>query len=121
MRIVGLIGGLSWESTLIYYKFFNQRVRERLGGSHSANSLIWSVGYTIVEGWIFADRCDEVSTLLADAGATLERFGADMLLISGNTFNRVTDQVAEGGSVFPSTRMDAEAAADFALAPATHA
>ncbi|MEU8382993.1 hypothetical protein AB0C32_27860, partial [Streptosporangium sp. NPDC048865] len=68
MRTIGLIGGLSWESTVIYYQIINRRVRERLGGSHSADSLIWSVDYTTVEELIFAGRWDEVSTLLADAG-----------------------------------------------------
>ncbi|GAA2412903.1 aspartate/glutamate racemase family protein [Nonomuraea africana] len=99
MRTIGLIGGLSWESTVIYYQIINQRVRERLGGSHSANSLIWSVDYTTVEDLIFADRWEEVSTLLVDAGRKLEDLGADVLLICSNTFNRVADQVAQTSSV----------------------
>ncbi|GAA3097691.1 aspartate/glutamate racemase family protein [Streptosporangium carneum] len=99
MRTIGLIGGLSWESTMIYYQVINQRVRERLGGSHSANSLIWSVDYTTVEDLIFADRWDEVSTLLAGAGRKLEDLGADLLLICSNTFNRVNDDVERTVSV----------------------
>ncbi|GAA2823027.1 aspartate/glutamate racemase family protein [Nonomuraea rubra] len=99
MRTIGLIGGLSWESTIIYYQIINQRVRERLGGSHSANSLIWSVDYTTVEDLIFADRWDEVGTMLADAGGKLERMGAELLLICSNTFNRVSDEVARGTGV----------------------
>lgn len=93
MRTIGLIGGLSWESTVIYYQIINQRIREHLGGSHSANSLIWSVDYTTVEDLIFADRWDEVSTLLTGAGRRLEDSGADVLLVCSNTFSRVSDDV----------------------------
>ncbi|GII01476.1 aspartate/glutamate racemase family protein [Planobispora takensis] len=99
MRAIGLIGGLSWESTVIYYQIINQRVRERLGGSHSADSLIWSVDYTTVEDLIFADRWDEVSALLADAGRKLEELGAGVLLVCSNTFSRVSDDVARAASV----------------------
>ncbi|MEU8042425.1 aspartate/glutamate racemase family protein [Streptosporangium sp. NPDC049078] len=99
MRTIGLIGGLSWESTVIYYQIINQRVRERLGGSHSANSLIWSVDYTTVEDLVFADRWDEVSTLLAEAGGKLEDLGAEVLLVCSNTFSRVSDDVARAASV----------------------
>ncbi|MEZ0074124.1 aspartate/glutamate racemase family protein [Planotetraspora sp. GP83] len=99
MRTIGLIGGLSWESTVIYYQIINQRVRERLGGSHSANSLIWSVDYTTVEDLIFADRWGEVSSLLVDAGRKLEESGADVLLICSNTFNRVADEVTRAANV----------------------
>ncbi len=99
MRTIGLIGGLSWESTVVYYQVINQRVRERLGGSHSANSLIWSVDYTVVEELIFAGRWDEVGTLLADAGVRLETVGAELLLICSNTFSRVNDDVERAASV----------------------
>ncbi|MFC7110972.1 aspartate/glutamate racemase family protein [Nonomuraea rubra] len=99
MRAIGLIGGLSWESTVIYYQIINQRVRERLGGSHSANSLIWSIDYTTVENLIFADRWDEVSALLTGAGRKLEELGAGVLLICSNTFSRVSDDVARTASV----------------------
>ncbi len=99
MRTIGLIGGLSWESTAIYYQIINQRVRERLGGSHSANSLIWSVDYTTVEDLIFAGRWDEVGDLLAGAGARLEAMGAELLLICSNTFSRVNDEVARAATV----------------------
>lgn len=99
MRTIGLIGGLSWESTVIYYQVINQRVRDRLGGSHSANSLVWSVDYTVVEDLIFADRWAEVGALLADAGRGLETMGAELLLICSNTFSRVNDEVARAVSV----------------------
>ncbi|MEV0620544.1 aspartate/glutamate racemase family protein [Nonomuraea sp. NPDC050404] len=99
MRTIGLIGGLSWESTVIYYQIINQRVRERLGGSHSANSLIWSVDYTTVEDLIFAGRWDEVGAMLADAGVKLETMGAELLLICSNTFSRVNDEVERAANV----------------------
>ncbi|MEV0619444.1 aspartate/glutamate racemase family protein [Nonomuraea sp. NPDC050404] len=99
MRTIGLIGGLSWESTVIYYQIINQRVRERLGGSHSANSLIWSVDYTTVEELIFAGRWDEVGAMLAGAGGKLETMGAELLLICSNTFSRVNDEVERAANV----------------------
>jgi len=99
MRTIGLIGGLSWESTVIYYQIVNQRVREHLGGSHSANSLIWSVDYTTVEDLIFAGRWDEVGKLLTDAGVRLEAMGAELLLICSGTFSRVNDEVERAASV----------------------
>jgi aspartate racemase len=99
MRTIGLIGGLSWESTVIYYQIINQRVRERLGGSHSANSVIWSVDYTVVEDLIFAGRWDEVGEMLAAAGVQLEGMGAELLLICSNTFSRVNDEVERAASV----------------------
>jgi aspartate racemase len=99
MRTIGLIGGLSCESTVIYYQIINQRVRECLGGSHNANSLIWSVDYTTVEDLIFADRWAEVGALLADAGVKLETMGAELLLICSNTFSRVNDEVERAASV----------------------
>ncbi|TYB57647.1 aspartate/glutamate racemase family protein [Nonomuraea sp. PA05] len=99
MRTIGLIGGLSWESTVIYYQIINQRVRERLGGSHSANSLIWSVDYTTVEDLVFAGRWDEVSRMLTGAGRKLEEAGAEVLLVCSNTFSRVSDDVARAASV----------------------
>ena len=99
MRTIGLIGGLSWESTVIYYQIINQRVRERLGGSHSANSLIWSVDYTVVEDLIFAGKWAEVAEMLADAGVKLETMGAELLLICSNTFSRVNDEVEQAASV----------------------
>ncbi|MCS7477814.1 aspartate/glutamate racemase family protein [Umezawaea endophytica] len=99
MRTIGLIGGLSWESTVIYYQIINQRVRERLGGSHNANSVIWSVDYTVVEDLIFAGKWDEVGEMLATAGVQLEGMGAELLLICSNTFSRVNDEVERAASV----------------------
>jgi aspartate racemase len=99
MRTIGLLGGLSWESTAIYYQIMNQRVRERLGGSHSAQSLIWSFEFKKFEDLIFAGRWDEVSALLGEAGQKLQGLGADTLLICSNTFHRVADQVADSVTV----------------------
>ncbi|MFG1694235.1 aspartate/glutamate racemase family protein [Nonomuraea sp. NPDC049309] len=99
MRVIGLIGGLSWESTVIYYQVINRRVRERLGGSHSADSLIWSVDYTTVEELAFAGRWDEISALLCDAGRKLQDAGAGVLLVCSNTFSKVSDDVARATGV----------------------
>jgi aspartate racemase len=99
MRTIGLLGGLSWESTAIYYQIMNQSVRERLGGSHSAQSLIWSFEFKKFEDLIFAGQWDEVSALLGEAGQKLQGLGADTLLICSNTFHRVADQVADSVTV----------------------
>ncbi|MDR8414081.1 aspartate/glutamate racemase family protein [Nonomuraea sp. 3-1Str] len=99
MRTIGLIGGLSWESTAIYYQIINQGVRDRLGGSHSARSLIWSFEFSSCEELIFAGRWDEVGALLGEAGRKLEGLGADTLLICSNTFHRVAEQVTRSVTV----------------------
>ena len=91
--VIGLIGGMSWESSAEYYRLINQGVRARLGGVHSARCLMWSFDFAEVEALQHAGRWDDAAGLLADAARRLERGGADFLLICTNTMHRMAHQV----------------------------
>ncbi len=92
-RVIGLIGGMSWESSAEYYRIINQAVRVRLGGVHSARVLMWSFDFGEIEALQHTGRWDEAAALLADAARRLERGGADFVLICTNTMHRMADQV----------------------------
>jgi len=92
--VIGLIGGMSWESSAEYYRIINQAVRERLGGMHSARCLMWSFDFAVIEALQHAGRWAEAAALLIDAARRLERGGADFLLICTNTMHRMADDVA---------------------------
>jgi aspartate racemase len=93
-KIIGLIGGLSWESSAEYYRIINQTVRERLGGMRSARCLLWSFDFGEIEALQHAGRWREATRLLIDAARRLERGGADFLLICSNTMHLMADEVA---------------------------
>ena len=92
-KVIGLIGGMSWESSAEYYRLLNQGVRARLGGAHSARILMWSFDFAEVEALQHAGRWDQAAALLADAARRLERGGADLLLICTNTMHLMAEQV----------------------------
>jgi len=92
-QVIGLIGGMSWESSAEYYRIINQAVRARLGGVHSARVLMWSFDFGEIEALQHAGCWDEAAALLADAARRLERGGADFALICTNTMHRMADQV----------------------------
>ena len=92
-RVIGLLGGMSWESSAEYYRLANQLVRERLGGLHSARLLLASVDFADVERLQVEGRWDEAGALLAETAAALESAGADLLLLCTNTMHKVADQV----------------------------
>jgi aspartate racemase len=94
MKTIGLLGGMSWESTVPYYQLINEAVRERLGGLHSARLVLFSVDFAEIEELQHSDRWDEAGELLATAGAAIERAGADFLVICTNTMHIVADQIA---------------------------
>ena len=91
--VIGLIGGMSWESSAEYYRIINRAVRDRLGGLRSARCLLWSVDFGEVEALQHAGRWDEAATLMVDAAGRLERGGADFFLLCTNTMHRVADEV----------------------------
>src|SRR5260370_4480821 len=95
MRTIGLIGGMSWESTAIYYRLINQLVRDTLGGLHSAKLLLWSFDFAEIEALQNSEGWGEAGRLLAQAGRRLEEGGADCLLICANTMHKVAPAVAE--------------------------
>lgn len=92
-KVIGLIGGMSWESSSEYYRIINQTVRERLGGLRSARCLMWSFDFGEIEALQHAGRWDDATALMIDAAQRLERGGADFFLICTNTMHRMADQV----------------------------
>lgn len=97
LKTIGLIGGMSWESTLFYYQQINEAVRQRLGGLHSAKLLLHSVDFAPIEKLQHAGNWDATAEILSQAAQSLEAGGADFFLICTNTMHKVADQVA--GSV----------------------
>ncbi|NNF47673.1 MAG: aspartate/glutamate racemase family protein [Desulfofustis sp.] len=93
MKTVGLIGGMSWESTATYYRLINQGIRNRCGGLHSAKMLLYSVDFAEIEELQSSGRWHEAGQLLAEAAVRLEKGGADLMLICTNTMHKVADQV----------------------------
>ena len=93
MKTLGLIGGMSWESTAVYYRLLNQMARERLGGSHSAPLILWSVDFEPITHMQAEGRWDEASAILTRAARGLEAAGAEGLLICANTMHRMAGEV----------------------------
>lgn len=93
MRTIGLLGGMSAESTTLYYQAMNQMVRERLGGLHSAEILLWSIDFAPMAAMQAADEWDKAGDYLAAGAARLEGAGAQAILICANTMHSVAHQV----------------------------
>ena len=94
MKTIVLLGGMSWESTVPYYRIINEEIRSALGGLHSAKVLLCSVDFQEIEACQAAGDLDRSAALLADAAAGLERAGADFLVLCTNTMHRVAPQIA---------------------------
>ena len=114
MKTIGLIGGMSWESTGEYYRIMNERVSARLGGYHSAKVLLYSVDFAEVEIEQRREDWTRVGALMADAAARLERGGADFVLLGTNTMHRCAAQI-EAAVTVPFVHI-ADATADALLA-----
>ncbi|MFF5763483.1 aspartate/glutamate racemase family protein [Streptomyces tanashiensis] len=99
MKTIGLIGGMSWESTAEYYRLLNEFTRDRLGGLHSARCVLYSVNFAEIEQLQVQGRWAEAGEILAAAAQSLEAAGADMVLICTNTMHKVADQVEAAVSV----------------------
>ena len=99
MRTIGLLGGMSWESSLEYYRVMNEEVKARLGGLHSAKILMNSVEFQELRDLMCAGNWDAIGEKLADAARTLEKAGADMMVIGTNTMHKVAQQVADAVSI----------------------
>jgi aspartate racemase len=99
MRTIGLIGGMSWESTALYYRIINREVGTRLGGLRSAPLLMQSLDFEEVVARQKAGAWGELAATLADAGRRLERAGAECLLIGTNTMHRVAAEVEAAVSI----------------------
>jgi len=93
MQTIGLVGGMSWESSAEYYKLLNLGVEERLGGLHSAKTVMASVEFAEVTALQQEERWDEVAAILSRAAQGVEAAGADFLMLCTTTFHRVAEQV----------------------------
>jgi aspartate racemase len=93
MKTIGLIGGMSWESTLEYYRTLNETVKARLGGLHSAKCLLYSVDFAEVEMLQSKGRWEEAGEMMADAAQRLERGGGDFIVLCTNTMHKLTPQI----------------------------
>jgi aspartate racemase len=94
MRTIGLIGGMSWESSAEYYRIVNETVKARLGGLHSAQVLLYSVDFAAIEELQHAGEWDRAADILVDAARRLERGGADFIVLCTNTMHKIADQIA---------------------------
>lgn len=99
MKTIGLIGGMSWESSIEYYRIINETVKEKLGGLHSAKSLMVTVDFAEIEKLQHEDRWDEAGQILARCAQDLERGGADFIVLCTNTMHKLADQMTSNVSI----------------------
>ncbi len=93
MKTIGMIGGLSWESSVEYYRLVNEGVREKLGGLHSAQCLMYSVDFAPIEHMQSEGRWDDATRVMVDAALRLESGGADFVIICSNTMHLMAPQI----------------------------
>lgn len=94
MKVIGLLGGMSWESTVSYYQIINQQIKQRLGGLHSAKIVLYSVDFAEIERCQISGDWDKSAEILANAAQKLALAGADFILICTNTMHKVAPQIA---------------------------
>lgn len=99
MKTIGLIGGMSWESTLPYYRQINEGVRERLGGLHSARLVLYSVDFADIEHLQHEGNWDAAGQMLARAAQALQRAGADFLVLATNTMHKVAPAIEQAAEL----------------------
>lgn len=99
MKTIGLIGGMSWESTVTYYQVINDAVKDRLGGLHSAKILLYSVDFAEIESYQALGEWEKSGEVLTEIALNLERAGADMIVICTNTMHKVVPQMSRKVSV----------------------
>lgn len=95
MKTIGLIGGMSWESSVKYYRIINEEVKSRLGGLHSAKCLLYSIDFEEIERFQAQGKWEESGRLLADVAHSLEKGGADFIVICTNTMHKVKEYIEE--------------------------
>lgn len=93
MKTIGLIGGMSWESSLEYYRIINETVKAKLGGFHSAQSLMYSVDFAEIETLQQEGKWSEAAQVLIEAAQRLERGGAEFLVLCTNTMHKVAQEI----------------------------
>ena len=93
MKTIGLIGGMSWESSLEYYKIVNETVKEKLGGLHSCKCLMYSVDFGVIEALQHQNKWDELTKLMIEAAQNLKHGGADFIVICTNTMHKMAPEI----------------------------
>lgn len=93
MKTIGLIGGMSWESSIEYYRYINETIKEKLGGLHSAKSIMYSVDFSEIETFQHQGRWAEAARMLIEAAKYLENGGADFIVLCTNTMHKVADDI----------------------------
>ena len=99
MKTIGLIGGMSWESTVPYYRIINETVRERLGGFHSAKLVLYSVDFHEIEQLQSSGAWEESGSVLALAAQSLQAAGADFIVLCTNTMHKVADAIEKAVTI----------------------
>lgn len=99
MKIIGLIGGMSWESTVTYYQIINETVKNELGGFHSAKILMYSVDFSEIEHYLSTGSWNQSAAVLTDAAKHLEAAGADFIVICTNTLHKVAPEISRHLSI----------------------
>lgn len=93
MKTIGLIGGMSWKSTVTYYQLINEAINKTLGGLHSAKIILYSVDLAEIEGYQIKGEWDKAADVLSSVAVKVEKAGADFILICTNTMHKVVPQV----------------------------
>lgn len=93
MKTMGLIGGMSWESSLEYYRIVNETVKEKLGGLHSCKCLMYSVDFGVIEALQHQNKWDELTKLMIEASQNLKHGGADFIVICTNTMHKMAPEI----------------------------
>jgi aspartate racemase len=99
LKTIGLLGGMSWESTVTYYQILNREAQKRLGGVHSAKIVMHSVDFAELNALLLTGDWDGIAARLSAAGKDMVQAGAEFLLICTNTMHKVADEVAQGAGV----------------------
>ncbi|MGG1518228.1 aspartate/glutamate racemase family protein [Paenibacillus oryzisoli] len=99
MKTIGLIGGMSWESSQLYYQIINETVKERLGGHHSAKSLMYSVDFQEIKALQEQGKWAEATKIMVASAQKLERAGADVIVICTNTMHKMAQEVEEAVTI----------------------
>ena len=99
MKTLGLIGGMSWESTVTYYQVINETIKKELGGLHSAKILLYSVDFDEIEKYQSSGDWEKSADVLADAAVRLENAGADYIVICTNTMHKVVPEISKRISI----------------------
>src|SRR5690554_3743195 len=96
MKTIGLIGGMSWESTVEYYRLINEEINSRMGGLHSGKCLLYSVDFGEIEPFMRTNEWDKIGQALINAAKDLEKGGADFILLCTNTMHKLFEQIKDG-------------------------